>query len=95
MKRAEGVAKWTVPREGMRVGIFSETVEETFNGAQRHFRRVIRVTKRTIDKKGLHLLVPEIVLEGWWSSLWTADCSHQNVIDNYKDHATSEQFGGI
>ena len=92
LKRAEGVAKWTVPREGKRVGIFSEIVEETFNGQQRHFRRVIRVTVRTIDKKGLLLLVPEIVLEGWWTSLWTTDCSTQNVIDIYKDHATSEQF---
>ena len=92
LKHAEGVAKWTVPREGKRVGVFSETVEETFNDEQRHFRRVIRVTERTIDKKGLHLLVPEIVVEGWWTSLWTADCSNQNVIDIYKDHATSEQF---
>ena len=92
LKRAEAVAKWTVPREGKRVGVFSEIVEETFNGDPRHFRRVIRVTERTIDKKGLLLLVPEIVLEGWWISLWTADCSNQCVIDIYKDHATSEQF---
>ena len=94
LKRAEETktTKWTVPREGKRVGVFSETVEETFNGEQRHFRRVIRIIERTIDKKGLLLLVPEIVLEGWWISLWTVDCSNQCVIDIYKDHATSEQF---
>ena len=89
---AERLAIWTVPREGKRVGIFSEVVVEVFNGAQRYFRRVIRVTERTIDKKGLLLLVPEIVLEGWWISLWTTDCSNQPVIDIYQDHATPEQF---
>jgi hypothetical protein len=89
---AERLAAWTVPREGKRVGIFSEVVVEVFNGTQRYFRRVIRVTERRIDKKGLLLLVPEIVLEGWWISLWSLECTNQQTIDIYKDHATSEQF---
>ena len=94
LKRAEEVltTKWTAPREGKRVGIFSEIVAETFNGEERHFRRVIRVTERKIDKNGLHLLVPEIILDGWWVTLSTGLCSNQAAIDIYQDHATSEQF---
>jgi hypothetical protein len=29
----------------------------------------MRVIERTIDKHGQHLLVPEIEIEGWWTSL--------------------------
>jgi hypothetical protein len=32
-----------------------------------------RVTERTIDKKGEWILVPEIELEGWWTSLRLPD----------------------
>ena len=95
LKRAETAAaatEWSYPREGKRVGIFCETVVETFNGETREFRRVIRLTERTIDKKGQPLLVPEIVLEGWWTSLGEVVCSDQRVIELYCDHATSEQF---
>ena len=92
LKRAENGAEWSVPREGKRIGIFSETLEETFDGRTRHFRRVIRVTERTIDRHGQPLLVPEIVVEGWWVSLGEVMCSDQRVIGLYCDHATSEQF---
>jgi len=90
--RAEEAAEWSFPRPGKRVGIFVETVEETFAGEIRDFRRVIRVTERTIDKKGQRLLVPEIILEGWWVSLGEVMCSNRSVIELYNDHATSEQF---
>ena len=92
LERAEKAAVWTQPREGKRVGIFSETVEETWAGQTREFRRVISVTERTIDKHGEKLLVPEIVLEGWWTSLGEVMCSEARVIALYCDHATSEQF---
>ena len=92
LKRAENGAEWSVPREGKRIGIFSETLEETFDGRTRYFRRVIRVTERTIDRHGQPLLVPEIVVEGWWVSLGEVMCSDQRVIGLYCDHATSEQF---
>ena len=94
-QRAEAPASataWSYPREGKRVGIFAETVAETFNGETREFRRVIRLTERTIDKKGQPLLVPEIVLEGWWVSLGWVACPDLSVIGLYCDHATSEQF---
>ena len=93
LKRAEEkVADWSFPREGKRVGIFSQTVEETFDGETREFRRVISVTERTIDKHGNRLLVPEITVEGWWTTLGECVCPDQKVIALYCDHATSEQF---
>ncbi len=49
----------------------------------------MRLTERSIDKKGQLLLTPDIELEGWWTSLSiVADA----VIQLYADHGTSEQF---
>lgn len=92
LERAEKAAVWTTPREGKRVGIFSETVEEAFGCKTREFRRVVSVTERTIDKHGDKLLVPEITLEGWWTSLGEVMCPDEKIIALYCDHATSEQF---
>ena len=93
LKRAEKeVAQWSFPREGKRVGTFCETVEETFGGKTRHVRRIISVTERTIDKHGARLLVPDIEIEGWWTSLGECECSDEKIIALYCDHATSEQF---
>jgi hypothetical protein len=93
LKRAEKeVAHWSFPREGKRVGVFSEDVDETFGGITRTFRRVIRVIERTIDKHGVRLLVPDIEIEGWWTSLGECECSDEKIIALYCDHATSEQF---
>lgn len=50
---------------------------------------MVRVTERTIDKKGQHLLIPEIELEGWWTSLAEP---MSEVIELYKQHGTHEQF---
>jgi hypothetical protein len=49
----------------------------------------VRVTERTIDKKGQQLLIPDIELEGWWTSLAVHE---SEVIELYKDHGTHEQF---
>lgn len=92
LKRAETEADWSCPREGKRVGTFSETVEETFGAKMRHVRRIISVTERTIDKHGARLLVPDIEIEGWWTSLGECECSNEKIIALYCDHATSEQF---
>ena len=81
---------WRHPREGKRVALMSCEIEETFRGEKRSFRRVIRVTERTIDKHGQGLLLPAITLEGWWTTLTEQD--DQTIIDLYRDHATSEQF---
>jgi hypothetical protein len=82
------------PRQGKRVALMS--VREKHNwtdedGVKQSLtcRLIVRVIERTIDKKGQHLLVPDIELEGWWTSL---KLSEEKVIALYKDHGTSEQF---
>jgi hypothetical protein len=49
----------------------------------------VRVSERTIDKHGQRLMLPEVEVEGWWTSLEYAD---EAIIALYADHATSEQF---
>jgi len=92
LKRAEKEAVWCYPREGKRVGVFSDTQEETHSGVTREFRRVMRVIERSIDKHGDRLLVPEIKVEGWWTSLGEVACGDEKIIALYCEHATSEQF---
>jgi hypothetical protein len=78
-----------IPREGKRVGLLSIRIEQTYEGKTYQFRRVMRAIERTIDKKGQLLLIPQIELEGWWTSL---DVCEQEAIRLYEDHGTSEQF---
>lgn len=81
--------KWKEPREGKRVSLFSVFEEYKIKGKSYTFRRVMRITERSITSKGQIVMPPEITLEGWWTSL---DCSDEEVIQLYKEHATSEQF---
>jgi hypothetical protein len=55
-------------------------------GAQR------RTAPLPIDRHGARLLVPDITIEGWWTSLGECVCGDAKVIALYCDHATSEQF---
>lgn len=80
---------WETPREGKRIATFSITVKQELDGEERCFRRVMQITERTIDKKGQVLLIPDIEVEGWWTTL---DITDQAIIELYKQHATSEQF---
>jgi len=89
-------AKWifekgsiTTPRPGKRVGLLSVHIQQTHEGKVYRFRRVMRAIERTIDCEGQQLLVPEIELDGWWTSL---DLPAKDVIRLYEDHGTSEQF---
>jgi hypothetical protein len=86
---AQGHARWTEPREGKRVACFWVQEEKTWQGYDYKLPRVMRVIERTIDKHGQSLLVPEIELEGWWTSL---DREPEDIIALYADHGTSEQF---
>ncbi len=92
LQRAERQAVWTDPREGKRVGVFWVVVAEEHGGEVREFRRVMRITERTIDRDGNALLVPQITVEGWWTSLEEVACPDETIIDLYCAHATSEQF---
>lgn len=62
-----------------------------YAGHDYFLRRAMRVIERTIDKRGQRLLVPEIEIEGWWTSL---AFDEETLIALYADHGTSEQFHG-
>lgn len=84
----------TTPRPGKRIAFFSMKEKHTFTDSDNiqrtiTLRRVMRVIERTIDKKGQRLLVPDIELEGWWTSLKHSD---QEIIELYKGHALCEQY---
>jgi hypothetical protein len=86
---AEQHGEWTEPRPGKRVALFTVDETRTHNGYEYPLRRVMRVTERSIDKHGQPLLLEEIEIEGWWTSLRREE---QEIIDLYADHGTSEQF---
>lgn len=93
-QKAFATGKVTTPRPGKRIAVFSVKEKHTFTDADeivRTFtiRRVMRVIERTTDKKGQMLLVPDIELEGWWTSLTLSD---QEIIELYKGHALCEQY---
>lgn len=92
LAEAETQGRWEQPRPGKRVCVFSQTIRQTHQGQTHTFRRVIRLTERSIDRHGQQLLVPQIELEGWWTNLSEADYHDQSIIQLYRDHATCEQF---
>jgi len=89
VKRAEDVKAFVETRPGKRIAHLSLDIERAWHKEKRTFRLIVKVTERTIDKKGQHLLAPEIELEGWWTTL-TAPVDE--VIELYKHHGTHEQF---
>ena len=60
-------------------------------GVRRPVRRVLRLIERTIGSRGQHLILPEVELEGWTTTL-PARIDAQQVIALYADHGTHEQF---
>lgn len=82
-------ASWRETRPGKREALFDLNVERAWQGERRSFRLAVKVTERTIDKKGQHLLVPDVDVEGWWTSLAEAQ---DKVIAHYAYHGTHEQF---
>lgn len=89
LEYAEKHALWSESRPGKRVALFDVTETRHWKGYEYHVRRVMRVIERTIDKHGQALLVPEIELEGWWTSL---GLDPEDIIALYADHGTSEQY---
>lgn len=93
-KRAFAEGSVTTPRPGKRVALMSVFETHSYrdqNGNEHELasRLVVRVTERETDRKGQRLLIPEIELQGWWTSL---DLPEAEVISLYRDHGTSEQF---
>ncbi len=81
--------KVTTPRQGKRIGLLTVHIQQVHYGKTYQFRRVMRAVERTIDRKGQMLLIPEIEVEGWWTTLVTLETE---VIRLYEDHGTMEQF---
>jgi len=85
-QRADDPAtSWQTPRPGKRIALWSQPMVR----GGHTLRCVMRLTERTIDKKGKKLLYPDLKLEGW---LTTLDLPEAKVIALYEDHATHEQF---
>ena len=87
--KAESAGALVETRPGKRVGLLDLPVERAWQKEKRTLRLIVRVTERTIDKKGQRLLVPDIDIEGWWTSLTEP---MTEVIELYKHHGTHEQF---
>jgi hypothetical protein len=89
LEHAQENAEFSEPRPGKRQWVFDLETTRLRGGYEYTVRRVMRVIERTIDKRGQALLVPEVEIEGWWTSL---DLECEKVIALYADHGTSEQF---
>ena len=86
---AQEHARFTKTRPGKRVAVFNFQVTRYRKGYEYQLRRVMRVVERTMDRKGQALLVPQVEVEGWWTSLALGS---RQVIALYADHGTSEQY---
>ena len=79
----------TEPRPGKKVALLTIRKSQKYEGKQYTFSKVVRVTERTIDKRGQLLLVPHITVEGWWTNL---DLPEEQIIKLYENHGLCEQF---
>lgn len=74
-------------------GVYTGTVHHLVPGGKKSEQSplpvVYRVVCRTIDKKGQHLLIPEIEVETYWTNVWHEP---EEIINGYHAHGTSEQF---
>jgi len=86
----DAATQWEHPRPGKRWTIWEQPV--AIEGVARPVRRVLRLIERTIDAKGQVLIVPELTLEGWTTSLPAAQFDAAAIIALYADHGTHEQF---
>ena len=84
---AEGTV--TEPRPGKKIALLTVRKQQEHQGQSYIFTKVVRVTQRTIDKRGQVLLVPDVTIEGWWTNL---DLPEQKIIKLYENHGLSEQF---
>lgn len=87
--QAEAAGGFVEARPDKRVGLLNLDIERAWQKKKRSFRLVVQVIERTIYKKGQSLLVPDIELQGCWTSL---DVPATEVITLYKYHGTHEQF---
>ena len=85
LEEAQAHGDWEFPREGKEV-YTGETWRERDG---KLYRVVFEVIRRTIAADGQRLLVPDIEVNTWWTSL---RLSAKEVIALYHAHGTSEQY---
>ena len=85
---ARALGEWRTPREGKTVYV-GETVRDRDGICM---RVVFNVIERTIDRNGQILLVPEVEVATWWTTLGKRTATPDDVIAMYHAHGTSEQF---
>lgn len=96
-RRDDPSTVWCHEREGKRSCVWhtelTDAATPTDEGrtAQCIMRRVFRLTERTIDSHGNALLIPQVTLEGWTTSLPAHICAAQ-LIELYCQHGAHEQF---
>jgi len=85
LEEAQAFGEWTEPREGKEV----YTGETWRQREGKLYRVVFEVIQRTIAADGQRLLVPDIEIATFWTSL---KLPARQVIELYHQHGTSEQF---
>jgi hypothetical protein len=85
LEEAQAYGVWEEPREGKEV-YTGETWREREG---KLYRVVFEVIQRTITAEGQRLLLPEIEIATFWTSL---KLPAKQVIELYHQHGTSEQF---
>jgi hypothetical protein len=95
--RGESLDKWleiaekhgarTEPRDGKT--LYTGSVYREKKGLDEPLRIVFEVSERTTAANGQVLIMPEIEVETWWTSLKNPE---EEIIRSYRDHATCEQF---
>lgn len=96
--RKESIEEWLLdaqvfgecrtPREGKTVYV-GDTLRECDG---KNYRVVFEVVERTIKADGQVLLIPDVEVNTWWTSLGPRMATSDEVIALYHNHATSEQF---
>lgn len=87
---ANTATPWEHPRAGKRVTVWDEQVR--IEGQALPQRRVMRLTERTIDARGQHLIEPQWIIEGWTTSLNARQFDALAIIALYEGHGAHEQF---
>lgn len=83
-----GVAHESRPGKTVYIGSCTRFMDDG-HGNQEPWRIVFEVTKRSITRKGQHLLIPELEVDTYWTDLQEHP---ETVISLYNSHGTSEQF---
>ena len=83
---ADPGTRWHKPRAGKRMTVWEKAIK--VEGVARPLRSVLRLIERDIDRSGQQLIVPEVELEGWTTSLVESQFNADKIMALYADHGT-------